>query len=376
MVTDKEKEFFDNILESVIAIDKEGKIRELNQAALKSLGYKRKEDIIALSMEKICKGLSLKEIRDKAPLQDAELIYLSKEGKEIPVRADIIRRLSYPDDIVFMARDMSKTKELIDELRQSKEEFKSSYAELQDSKDELVRSEKLAFTGRIAASLAHEIRNPLTNVAMSVQQLKKTFKPDGPQIKHVEIITNNIGRANHLITELINCARPPKLNLQPYNVHNLLKSILESTKVKLRFQKVKAVKRFTTKASIIKMDKEQLERAFLNLVSNAVEAMPKGGMLTIVTELNGNFFRIKIQDTGKGIPEENIIKIFDPFFSTRADGVGLGLTVCYGIIVSHGGTIEVESKPKEGSVFTVSLPMDQRFTHTHRERERERERVK
>ena len=372
MVTDKEKEFFDNILESVIAIDKEGKIRELNQAALKSLGYKRKEDIIALSMEKICKGLSLKEIRDKAPLQDAELIYLSKEGKEIPVRADIIRRLSYPDDIVFMARDMSKTKELIDELRQSKEEFKSSYAELQDSKDELVRSEKLAFTGRIAASLAHEIRNPLTNVAMSVQQLKKTFKPDGPQIKHVEIITNNIGRANHLITELINCARPPKLNLQPYDVHNLLKSILESTKVKLRFQKVKAVKRFTTKASIIKMDKEQLERAFLNLVSNAVEAMPKGGMLTIVTELNGNFFRIKIQDTGKGIPEENIIKIFDPFFSTRADGVGLGLTVCYGIIVSHGGTIEVESKPKEGSVFTVSLPLEQRFTHTHTERERER----
>ena len=372
MVTDKEKEFFDNILESVIAIDKEGKIRELNQAALKSLGYKRKEDIIALSMEKICKGLSLKEIRDKAPLQDAELIYLSKEGKEIPVRADIIRRLSYPDDIVFMARDMSKTKELIDELRQSKEEFKSSYAELQDSKDELVRSEKLAFTGRIAASLAHEIRNPLTNVAMSVQQLKKTFKPDGPQIKHVEIITNNIGRANHLITELINCARPPKLNLQPYDIHNLLKSILKSTKVKLRFQKVKAVKRFTTKASIIKMDKEQLERAFLNLVSNAVEAMPKGGMLTIVTELNGNFFRIKIQDTGKGIPEENIIKIFDPFFSTRADGVGLGLTVCYGIIVSHGGTIEVESKPKEGSVFTVSLPLEQRFTHTHTERERER----
>jgi signal transduction histidine kinase len=105
----------------------------------------------------------------------------------------------------------------------------------------------------------------------------------------------------------------------------------------------------------------------LNLIINAIEAMPRGGNLTISTELNGNFFRVKIHDTGKGIPEKDIIKIFDPFFSTKLQGVGLGLSICYGIIVSHGGTIEVESKSKIGSTFTVSLSIEQRPAHAQRE---------
>lgn len=371
MGPDQEKNFLDSIVDSVIALDKEGKIREVNQATLNLLSYKKKEDLITLPFEKICKNFSLSGLRDKIPLAEQELMYLNKEGKEIPVSVNISSRISYPDDTVFMARDISKIKELINELTRSQEELKTSYTELKVSKDDLVRSEKLAYTGRIAASIAHEIRNPLTNVSMSVQQLKKGNRIKQEGLKHVEIVERNIGRINYLITELLNCARPAKLNLQPYDIHKVLKDVLESAKTKLNLQKIKATKNFTSKLPVLKIDREQIERAFLNLIINAIEAMPRGGNLTIITELNGSFFMVKIHDTGKGIPEKDIIKIFDPFFSTKLQGVGLGLSICYGIIVSHGGTIEVESKSKIGSTFTVSLPIEQKPTHTQRERERE-----
>ncbi|HXK40852.1 MAG TPA: ATP-binding protein, partial [Candidatus Paceibacterota bacterium] len=185
--------------------------------------------------------------------------------------------------------------------------------------------------------------------------------------RHVEIVERNIGRINYLITELLNCARPAKLNLQTYDIHKALKDVLESAKTKLNLQKIKVTKNFTSKLPVLKIDREQIERAFLNLIINAIEAMPRGGNLTIITELNGTFFRVKIQDTGKGIPGRDIIKIFDPFFSTKLQGVGLGLSICYGIIVSHGGTIEVESKSKIGSTFTVSLSIEQRPAHPQRE---------
>ena len=394
MEPDQEKNFLDSIVDSVIALDKEGKIREANPATLNLLGYKKKEELIMLPMEKICKNFFLKGLKDKIPLAGQELMYLNKEGKEIPVSVNISVRASYSDDTVFMARDISKIKELIDELTRSQEELKTSYTELKVSKDDLVRSEKLAYTGRIAASIAHEIRNPLTNVSMSVQQLKKGNKIKQEGFKHVEIVERNIERINYLITELLNCARPAKLNLQPYDIHMVLKDILESAKTKINLQKIKVTKNFTplevpakggasrsaglllsgltSKASILKIDKEQIERAFLNLITNAIEAMPRGGNLTIITDFNGNFFLVKIHDTGKGIPEKDIIRIFDPFFSTKPQGVGLGLSICYGIIVSHGGTIEVESESKIGSTFTVTLPIEQR-PYTHRERVKTRE---
>lgn len=356
MGTDHEKDFLDNIIDSVIMVDKEGRVREINQAAIDLLGYKKKEDLITLPFEKICKNFSLKGLKDKIPLAEQELIYIDRHGKEMLMSANIIGRIGYPEHIIFMARDISKMKRLIEQLTKSKEQLQNAYVQLQDGKDELVRSEKLAFTGRIASSIAHEIRNPLSNIVMSIQQLKKVINPEDLKNKHIEIIERNAERINYLITELIDCARPPKLELKPYDIHRLIDDILGSTQHKIISQRISVIKRFTSESSIITMDNEHIERVFLNIILNAIDAMPKGGELTIVTETDGNFFVVKIQDTGAGIPEEDIIRIFDPFFSTKAGGVGLGLTVCYGIVVSHGGTIEVESKPKEGSIFTVSFP--------------------
>lgn len=228
------------------------------------------------------------------------------------------------------------------------------------SKKEIAHSEKLVFTGRIAAGIAHEIRNPLTNVSMALQQLKKDINSKEHRNKDIEIIEKNIDRISHLITELLNCARPPKLNIQPYDIHKILESVLGICKIKITSQNIKVIKKFTSNQSILKMDPEQIERGFLNIIINAIDAMSRGGKLFIETELKEGFFVIKIQDTGKGIGEGDIMNIFDPFFSTKSGGIGLGLTLCYGIIVSHGGIIEVKSKPREGSIFIVSLPVEKK----------------
>lgn len=354
MSAHSEKDFldFEDLLDSVIAVDKEGKIRAANHGTLRLLGYKKKEELIMLPVKQICKTISLERLKDRIPLREEELVYLSREGKEIPVSVNIMGRISYPDDIIFVARDITKTRDIINELTKSREELKKSYVELTRSKDELVRSEKLAYTGRIAASIAHEIRNPLTNVGMALHRLAQETSGD----KYITIIGNNIERINYLITELLNCARPPKLNLRIYDIHDILKEVLKSLKTKIEMQKIEVIKTFTSKLSEIQVDKEQMARAFLNIILNAIEAMHQKGVLTITTELNEDFFVVKIRDTGKGIPEEDIIRIYDPFFSSKSGGVGLGLTVTYGIISSHGGTIEVDSKPKKGTIFTVSLP--------------------
>ena len=222
--------------------------------------------------------------------------------------------------------------------------------------DESVRSERLAFTGRIAASIAHEIRNPLGNVSMSVQQLKKGFSEDSPWAKHIEVIIRNTERINFLITELLNCARPPKLNIQPHDIHETLESVLDAITTKVESQRIEVRKSFCQGLSVINVDKEQINRAFSNVMINAAESMRDGGKMTITTETDGDFFIVKIRDTGEGIPAEDIIRIFDPFFSTKPSGIGLGLSMTYGIVASHNGTIAVESEQANGTVFTISLP--------------------
>lgn len=231
-----------------------------------------------------------------------------------------------------------------------------SYKGVDNLGRESILSERLAFTGRIAAGIAHEIRNPLGNVSMAVQQLKDAFSEDSPWSKHIEVIIRNTERINFLITELLNCARPPELNIRPHDMHEVIETVLDSIRSSLSTQRIKVIEKFDSKSSIINVDREQINRVFLNVIINSVEAMPEGGTMTVSTSIEEDLFVVKIQDTGEGIREEDIIRIFDPFFSTKPPGVGLGLSITYGIVVSHGGMIGVESIWKRGTVFTISLP--------------------
>lgn len=232
--------------------------------------------------------------------------------------------------------------------------------ELHESHDELIRDEKLAFTGRIAASIAHEIRNPLTNILMSLREVLRHVDIKKTHVKYLEIAVRNANRIDGLITELLNCARPLELNLQPCDIHDIIKEILLANRTMMRLQHIKVIKKFSSHLSVVYIDRKQIMRVISNLIRNAIESMSKnGGSLIISTEVNNGSFFVRIEDTGIGISSDNIIKIFDPFFSDKTGGIGLGLTICYGIIVSHNGSIEVQSEFKKGSVFTIKLPVRQ-----------------
>jgi signal transduction histidine kinase len=238
-------------------------------------------------------------------------------------------------------------------VRSGNEDLRKEVGTLEE---ESILSERLAFTGRIAASIAHEIRNPLGNLSMAVQLLREAFTEDSPWAKHIDVIIRNANRINFLITELLNCARPPKLSIRPHDIHEVLANVLDTLKDKVASHGIELNKEFNSQSPLIKVDREQINRVFSNVIINSIEAMPKGGKIIVITEDEAMSLAVKIQDSGEGIPEEDIIRIFDPFFSTKPSGIGLGLSITYGIVVSHGGTIGVESRPKRGTVFTISLP--------------------
>lgn len=358
MAENSEQIALDALLEAVIIVDSQGKIQETNKRALGLLGYADKARVVMQSIEQVCPEADIKELRSNVPAVEKEMVWLRQDGKQVIVSANIIGRMRYSDDIMLMARDISRSKALVAELTDSQAQLRESYREMQDSKQALILSEKLAFTGRVAAGIAHEVRNPLTNVIMSLQQIKKAIKGKDLKERHFEIVERNIERINFLITELLNCARPPKLDVSAYDLHKIIENVLELNKAKLEKANIKVAKRFSANVPPLCIDRIQMEQAFANMIVNAIEAMPEeGGALTISSEIDKGNFVVKIQDNGRGIPEEDIIKIFDPFFSRKSQGIGLGLTVCNNIIGSHGGSIEVESEPDTGSVFTVSLPL-------------------
>ena len=357
MVNNKTLEIFGKSREEVIGKD-DSQIMSNQREAKKNI----KEDQFVFTT-----GKPREVARRMADAQGKKHWFHTIKIPQFDDKGNIIGLIGIMRDITERKRAEKGHTRTIEAEKKKAEELEKAYAELQASKDALIRSEKLAYTGRIAASIAHEIRNPLTNVNMSAHWLKKAIKPEHTRDRHIDIIERNTDRINYLITELLNCARPPKLNLRPFNIHKVLKNVLESTKTRIRSQRIKVDKRFILRSPKIIIDKEQMGRAFLNIILNAIEAMPKKGKLTIITQLNKSLFMVRIQDTGKGISDKDIIRIFDPFFSSKPNGVGLGLTLCYGIIVSHGGTIEVESKLREGTLFTVSLPIGQSrgvITHT------------
>ncbi|MCX7002454.1 MAG: PAS domain S-box protein [bacterium] len=259
-----------------------------------------------------------------------------------------------PVKMVGCISDITERMHAVEAILNTKEELEQAQNKLHAAR----QSERLAFTGRIAASIAHEIRNPSTTVSLALGQLRGSLVLQGKQAEYIEIIEKNIHRINTLITEMLNCARPPELDIQQHDLHEILDAVISSVEMKMAAKKIHLVKQFTTADAVVHVDKEHIGRALLNLIINAIDAMAKkGGILTIATENNGVNFQINIHDTGKGIPADDLIKIFDPFFSTKPLGVGLGLTTCYGVVVSHGGTIDVASKVAKGTTFTVALPI-------------------
>ena len=232
-----------------------------------------------------------------------------------------------------------------------------AHEELKKTQEELVRSEKLATAGELAAAVAHEIRNPLSIIGMSIQHLQDKLDSEDPRGEFTRVVMNNVQRLDKISKRLIEFARPHPLHLSSYDINKILTQTLNLMNRKCISQKVKIIKDYQHNLPLVSIDEEHMEEVFLNIINNALSAMPDGGVLKVRTwlEPKENYVKIALTDTGPGIPVENLDKIFNPFFTTRADGTGLGLSIVQRIINEHGGSISVQSQG--GTTFTISLPL-------------------
>ncbi len=227
------------------------------------------------------------------------------------------------------------------------------------AEQELIVSEKMALTGRFARTIGHEIRNPLTNITLSAGQLKGEIDDlDGTLEPYFEIIKRNCQRINQLISELLNSTKPEDLRFVEYPVSRLLQETLAEAMDRIKLKEIALETRFDHKKSCIFVDPEKMKIALLNVIINAVEAMePKAGRLRLQTRENDGLLTILVGDNGTGIKEENLKRLFEPFYTSKSKGTGLGLTSAQNIIHNHKGTIGVESSPGVGTEFQISFPV-------------------
>ena len=218
------------------------------------------------------------------------------------------------------------------------------------------RADRLATVGELAAGAAHEIRNPLTAIRSSLQYLEGKIPDEGTR-QLVRAALDETGRINEIVSALLSFSRPSDIVRERHDLRETLADSLELVSFQARTQKADLRRIFPDAPLFIRGDKAQLKQLFLNLFLNAIQAMPGGGALTVeALHRGGAKAVVSVADTGEGIPEENLDRIFDPFFTTKKTGTGLGLSICYNIVKSHGGEIEVKSKPGQGTTILVSLP--------------------
>ena len=233
--------------------------------------------------------------------------------------------------------------------------------ELQEIQDSLVRSEKLASLGKMAAGVAHEINNPLTSILINTHLVLEKIEKNSNVRENLSLIADETSRCSEIVKGLLEFSHqnPPEKNYA--DVNDILNLSIDILKNQVTFQNIKIKKTLDNDLPQIQIDLDKIKQVFLNLMLNAAEAMPDGGSLAIISKLSANkrYIKIEFTDTGLGISKENIIKLFDPFFTTKAGGTGLGLAVSYGIIGQHKGKIEVKSQEGRGSTFIIRLPISE-----------------
>ena len=217
-------------------------------------------------------------------------------------------------------------------------------------------TERLAHIGQLAASLAHEIRNPLSSAKMSIQDLLKKLSVSGNDKRRLEIVAKEVDRVDRLVTEMLDFAKPTRFEFRPARIWPLIDSCLEVLNTKIQEKNVNILKSRGKVISKISLDREKMEQAILNVLLNSIEAVDRGGRITISVTNSRESLRIKISDNGVGIKKEDLPYIFDPFFSTKRTGTGLGLANAKKVVKAHGGSVDASPLARGGTRTTIELP--------------------
>ncbi|MDQ3192808.1 MAG: ATP-binding protein [Bacteroidota bacterium] len=224
--------------------------------------------------------------------------------------------------------------------------------------DDLIDTYRIFLTENIARNIAHEVRNPLTNIMLGLDQLRNEFPLEDNESAqtYFNIIKRNCDRINELISSLVNASKEPELTVGEFSLNQLMDEVLKTTDEKIKSGKITVQRKYNLQLPPILVDGEKIKNVLFNIILNAIQSMEgKSGKLEIQTAHEDQKFTIKIIDNGTGISNENLPRIFDPFFRVKANGTGLGLTTSQNIIHNHNGSIKANSSLGIGSTFTISL---------------------
>lgn len=361
------------VKDALILVDESGRIVFWSTSAEKTFGYLQDEavgrDIHSLitpkkmteQKEQIMAGLKkfAETGQGKYVGETVELVARRKDGSEFPFKLSL-SALSIKGKwhAVALARDITEQKRLRKQLEDYSSQLEQTVAlrtqQLEEAHQRLLKAERLAAIGELAGMVGHDLRNPLTAIKNAVYYLKrKKAYADENEKAMLDVLDKSVEHANKIINDLMEYSKGIRLELNDCSPKELLQAALALIEIPENIK----LEDHTTDKPLIKVDCEKVRRAFANIMKNAIEAMPNGGKLQIKSKRKSENIEFSFTDSGTGIPEENMDKLFTPLFTTKAQGMGFGLAICKRIIESHGGAISVRSKLGDGSTFTVTLPI-------------------
>ncbi|MBN2178689.1 MAG: PAS domain S-box protein [Deltaproteobacteria bacterium] len=339
------KAFSDTLVENlpmgILAIGTDGKITSFNQAAETLLKYSTQE-AVGKEAESVLPE-SLRTIVDELDSGDEILSRAidcaRSDGKIVPleVTATILRG-DEGDSLgdVLLFRDLTEIRKL---------------------RREVERSQRLASLGRLAAGIAHEIRNPLSSIKGFATYFRQRYNDVPEDQETAEIMVQEVDRLNRVIGELLEFARPMDMQLRKTAIRDLIQSSLKMVEAQAREKNIEIKTTIAPEIDTVLLDPDRMNQIFLNLYLNAIQAMDEGGVLTADLSRDGvKKIKIVISDTGKGIARKDLGKVFDPYYTTKPSGTGLGLAIVHRIVEAHQGEIKVESKEGKGTTVTIVLP--------------------
>ena len=353
-------DYLNNLIESagdaIVTVDEDDRVTYWNNEAETLYGYKREETLgksISFWYPPDRKGERdklIERVRNGEVVKDCETQRIKKDGTPV----DVSLTLSSISDgqgpykgFIGIAKDIT--------------ERKRAEKALLEAQRQVIHSEKLASIGQLTAGICHEVLNPLNVVSMEAQLALRTSNMDPETKELAQVVLRQVQRIVTITDSLRRFSRREKLEKTYIQVNEIIEETLSLLRHEFRLTNISLQKQLSKELPPILADRSQLSQAFLNLISNAKDAMPEGGSLMVLTqirEMNGHkIVEVSFSDTGCGISRENLSKIFDPFFTTKPQdqGTGLGLSISYGIVESHNGKITVESEEEKGSTFRVEL---------------------
>ncbi|MBS3758846.1 MAG: PAS domain S-box protein [Desulfobacterales bacterium] len=355
-------DFMNKIIQSspnpIMAADLSGNIIIWNRAAEKTLGYPADEVIGKMNItriypegvaRKIMKMIRTPENGGIGMLRSYPLLYVRRDGEVID--GNLSAAMVYDDK----GNEIATVGSFVD-LRERIE----MEQRLMRTQEQLLHSEKLAAMGRLTSQLAHELNNPIYGIMNTLELLKTEIPPENKRRKLLDMSLSETVRLTDMLKKMLSFSKPEQEERKATDINRILDELIMLHEKQLQEHDIRVHFELAEDLEMVHASPNQLRQVFLNLISNARDAMPEGGTLTIATCQQDSQIRIDIADTGTGIKEENLGKIFDSFFTTKdsVKGVGLGLSVCYGFIKDHGGDIRVKSTPEGGTTFSITLPLD------------------